>query len=174
MSPRPAVQPTFNSCRAPAVQPGFACWNSPCMLEDVSDPHTSYGRATQGWDVLGCAVSALSPLFRGMRSTEASLLTSFLTYRRREQLPLTCPAFAAACHDIIWDSVRVDPRQYREQTYADMSWERVQPWLMKRAGNISGIELRSVSFLSLEASALSGQAPSVNACLSACMQSPLV
>jgi hypothetical protein len=61
---------------------------------------------------------------------------------RREQLPLTCRAFAAACDDIIWDSVRVDARQYKELTYASMTWERVQPWLMKRAGNISGIDLR--------------------------------
>lgn len=42
----------------------------------------------------------------------------------------------------MWRSVRVDARQYREQTYADMSWERVHPWLLRRAGNINGIDLR--------------------------------
>lgn len=61
---------------------------------------------------------------------------------RREQLPLTCRAFAAACDDIIWDSVRVDARQYKRQTWTAMTWERVEPWLSKRAGNICGIDLR--------------------------------
>jgi hypothetical protein len=64
---------------------------------------------------------------------------------RREQLPLTCRAFAAACDDIIWDSVRVDARQYKRQTWTAMTWERVEPWLSKRAGNICGIDLRRAS-----------------------------
>lgn len=64
---------------------------------------------------------------------------------RREQLPLTCRAFAAACDDIIWDSVRVDARQYKRQTWTAMTWERVEPWLSKRAGNICGIDLRCAS-----------------------------
>ena len=64
---------------------------------------------------------------------------------RREQLPLTCRAFAAACDDIIWDSVRVDARQYKRQTWTAMTWERVEPWLAKRAGNICGIDLRRAS-----------------------------
>jgi hypothetical protein len=64
---------------------------------------------------------------------------------RREQLPLTCRAFAAACDDIIWDSVRVDARQSKRQTWTAMTWERVEPWLSKRAGNICGIDLRRAS-----------------------------
>jgi hypothetical protein len=70
-----------------------------------------------------------------------------LCMRRRENLPLTCRAFAAACDDLIWDSLNVDPWQYKEQTSASMAWERVLPWLMKRArtGNISGIVLRWVA-----------------------------
>jgi hypothetical protein len=74
-----------------------------------------------------------------------TMLTCECSPRRREQLPLTCRAFAAACDDIIWDSVRVDARQYKRQTWTAMTWERVEPWLAKRAGNICGIDLRCTS-----------------------------
>ena len=46
---------------------------------------------------------------------------------------------------MFWDMVHVDPWQYKEQTSASMTWERVCPWIRKRAGDISGIALRYVA-----------------------------